>query len=217
MKLQYCNKAQIYGMDKEFICDADVLGDVEETATLRLREPVDEFLTTEVFIRFLDGLMGMVFCTCYINRYEQMFDDRLGMVVGMAKCQVVSQDNMIQRRQDVKVTTRMETTADFINEDGKLESADILLLDISAGGFFCVSLREWKEGQIFSSDILDSPSPFDCQVVRVQDRDLYDDSFVGKELPFGYGCKFIDLSNSKEAMLRKYVYRQELKIRHSKR
>ncbi len=217
MKLQFCNKAQIYSVDHKFICNADVLGDVGETATLRLRELVDEFLTTEVSVRFLDDLKGMVYCTCYITRYEELFDDHLDMVVGMAECEVVSQDNVVQRRQDVKVPTRIETTADFLDGDNKLKSADILILDISAGGFFCASLQEWKEGQIFSANVLDDPSPFDCQILRVQKRDLYDDSFTNGELPFGYGCKFINLSGSKEAELRKYVYHEELRIRHSRR
>lgn len=217
MKLQYCDKAQIYTMDKEFICNADVLGDVEDTATLRLRELVKDGLATDVSVRFLDDLKGMVYCACHVTDYTEEFDPNLDMTVAKVQCQVVSQDNIVQRRQDVKVSVRIQTTADFINEVGNLESAEIMLLDISAGGLFCISLREWKDGQIFSANILNTPLPLDCQVLRAQDPDIYDDGFANGKPQYGYGCKFINLTNNTEAALRKFVFNQELKTRRSRR
>lgn len=219
MKLQYCNKAQIYTIEKEHICDADVLGDVEDTATLRFREfdVIKDRLSTKLSVRFLDDLKGMVYCVCLITEYHEEFDPHLDMMVGRAECQVVSQDNIVQRRQDVKVSDRISTVADFLNEDGDLETVDIMILDISAGGLFCISLREWETGQIFSTNILKTPLPLDCQVLRVQSPDVYDDGFGNGKPQFGYGCKFINLTSHTESALRKYVFQQELKVRRNRR
>lgn len=229
MKLQHCNKAQIYTVQEDFICNADVVGDVEEqTAILRFNGSRDEILETDVLVKFLDAAQGVLPCICRLSEYQEMMEEIIGAeetepgeneqegedekvaITSTVKCSIVAEHEVIQRRQDVKVSIQLSTTASFLDDEQQLQSAEITILDISAGGMFCISTQEWPQGQVFAAKIFDQTQPVDIEVIRVQDAHSYNADYAEGDSRFGYGCRFIALSQSSEAALRKFVYQQQL-------
>lgn len=214
MKLQHCNKAQIYNLENELICEADVIGDVESTATLRFHESCDDILRTEVNVQFLDGTQGLVSCLCRLSEYEEDLDPMAQDITSTVTCTILSQNNVVQRRQDIKVSVHIETEASFINEKDDLEIVEITIKDISAGGLFCVSKQLWEAHQIFAIKLFDTKIPIDVQVLRVQSPDSNGTQKEGNS-DYGYGCKFVNLSRAAEAALRKFVFQQDLQKKRS--
>lgn len=219
MKLQHCNKAHIYTLQEERICDADVMGDVEnDTATLRFHEFPKDILQAEVVVKFLDNTHGLVSCVCrFSDNVEEVVDEEDNLVITTVQCVITAQQEVIQRRQDVKVSVQIQTSASFLDKNNNLQTADITILDISAGGMFCLSEQQWSENQVFAAKIFDKSFPIDVEVLRVQTAHAYSSDYPETDLRYGYGCRFINLSTSSESALRKFVYQQEVQRRRARR
>lgn len=240
MKLQHCNKAQIYTVQENLICNADVIGDVEDNSTtLRFNGSRKDILETEVLVKFLDAAQGVLPCICRLSEYDEEFEHTVETeepdeenaaasseedapkdgtsITCTVKCTIVAEHEVIQRRQDVKVSINLETSASFLDENQQLESCDILILDISAGGMFCLSKQKWPEKQVFAAKIFDKTLPVDIEVIRVQTAHSYSPDYAPDDPRFGYGCQFINLSQASESALRKFVYQQQLQRRRMRR
>lgn len=237
MKLQHCNKAQIYTVQEDFICGADVVGDVEEqVAILRFNGSRKDILETEVLVKFLDAAHGVLPCICRLSEYDESLEklaetneaeseeskseedkaehtEEKKAIVSTVKCTIVAEHEVIQRRQDVKVSVQLGTDASFLDEERHLQSAEITILDISAGGMFCLSTAKWAEGQVFAAKIFDKTMPVDLEVIRVQTAHSYSSDYPEGDSRIGYGCRFINLSQASESALRKFVYQQQLQKR----
>ncbi|MCI8645282.1 MAG: PilZ domain-containing protein [Firmicutes bacterium] len=240
MRLQHCNKAQIYTVQEEFLCSADVVGDVDEqVAILRFDGSRKDILETEVLVKFLDAAHGVLPCICRLSEYEEALEqtteaseassaetkpeesksantEEKKAITSTVKCTVVAEHEVIQRRQDVKVSVQLATSASFLDEDHQLQAAEVTILDISAGGMFCLSTAKWSEGQVFASKIFDKTIPVDLEVIRVQDAHSYSSDYPADDSRIGYGCRFINLGQAAESALRKFVYQQQLQKRRRK-
>lgn len=225
MKLQHCTKAQIHTLQEERICNAEVVGNVEDGTALlwfddESKERLSKLLETEVLVKFIDEVEGVYPCVCRLSEQQQMRETEDGEetpVRTTIQCTITAEHEVIQRRQDVKVSIHLETTASFLNENNDLETAQIVILDISAGGMFCLSEQKWPENQVFAAKIFDAVLPVDIEVLRVQTAHSYSADYAEGDPRFGYGCQFINLSQSAESALRKFVYQQQLAKRRSRR
>lgn len=211
MKLQHCDKAQIFTLDKKPLGTAQVVGDVEETAVLRFHESCSDILRTEVIVTFLDSIQGLVSCTCQLSGYEEEPDELTeGGVISTVQCTIVARQEVIQRRQDIKISVSIDTTANFLNKEDNLETAEITILDLSAGGLFCITSQEWERGQTFEIQLFISPLPIIVEILRQQTPHSYSDKFKEDDERHGYGCRFINLPNKAEAALRQFVFKEDL-------
>lgn len=228
MKLWHCNKAQIYNLQEELLCTAEVVGDVENTAKLRMEGSCEDILRTEVIVVFLDATQGMVSCMCSLSDYDETFDSVRGNVTSTVNCRILEYRGEIQRRKDVKVYTKIQAYAEFIDEEdrdengkkGKKKFAEILILDISAGGMFCISRQQWKPKQKIALTLF-RRLPVEAEILRTQlpstyNHEMFSDRFSEEEGFSGYGCRFINLTVAAEASLRKYVFQQEVLQHKSK-
>lgn len=211
MKLQRCKKAHVYNMNEELLCEAEVIdGIVGETATLQFPEPCSDILRSEVLVTFSDNAMGLVTCMCRLRDYKE-FIDETSKHVSSVVCIVVADHAVLQRRYDLKIPVQIETAAFFNDEENLRQTAEITILDLSAGGLFCISEQSWSPGQRFNiSPFSGTTLVFEVEVLRKQTPHSYSDRFAEDSPSFGYGCKFNDLAAAKEAYLRKYVFNQDI-------
>ncbi len=216
MKLQHCNKAQVFTLDEKLLNTAQVVGDVGETATLRFRESCIDILRTEVIVTFFDNVQGLVSCTCQLSDYEEEPDELAeGEVISTVRCTILSQREVMQRRQDIKIPVNIEVTANYLNKEDELETAEITILDLSAGGMFCITPQKWELLQTFEISLFASPLPIRAKVLREQAPHSYSDDFKEDDTRYGYGCRFVNLPNKAEAALRKFVFKEDVRRRKS--
>ena len=216
MKLQNCDKAQIFTLDKSPICTAQVVGDVKETALLRFHESCIDILRTEVIVTFFDSIQGLVSCSCQLSDYNEELDElNKGEIISTVQCTILAQQEVIQRRQDIKIPVSIKADANFLNSEDELETSEITILDLSAGGLFCITTQKWEQGQTFELQLFVSPLPILVEILRQQTPHSYSDRFKEDDERYGYGCRFVNLPNPAEAALRQFVFKEDLLRRKS--
>lgn len=208
MKLWHCNKAHVYDIKEEFLCEAEVVGDVEESAKLVFDGSYDQVLRTDVIVVFLDGVQGLVSCECVLSDYEEVAVPD-GRIKSSVLCKIVAQREVIQRRQDIKLPVEIDAVVKFTGEEGQVLSTKIQIWDISAGGFFCSSKTKWDVEQVISFVLL-GQIPLEAEILREQTLHSYNERFEMDDSRYGYGCRFINLSRAAEAWLRRFVFQQEV-------
>lgn len=209
MKLQRCKKSQVYNLNNELLCEAEVTELSEDTATLQFPESCDDILRSEVLVTFFDGIQGLVTCFCRLSDYKEFYVQP-NEQISTVQCEIGEETSVIQRRNDIKVPVEIETTVSFIGDKDEPQTADITIMDISAGGIFCVCKHYWYAGETFTFSLFGKHFSFEAEVLRHQDPGTYDNRFAKEDELHGYGCRLINLSAAAESFLRKYVYEQDL-------
>ena len=102
------------------------------------------------------------------------------------------------------------------DESGDEITVEGIIKDISAGGILFLSDHPFEMNQTlsFNFDKTDEPLHLECQVIRIQPFKIK--VYGEEEERTAYGCRFINLHNSTESVIRSYVFRQDLLMRRKK-
>ena len=121
-------------------------------------------------------------------------------------------------KEDVRIDTYFETKAYYTDEEGQIYSYEAVIADISAGGIrlmsevplptgkvLDVAIPYHAEYMVIETDIVreiadDSDIPR-MQMIQANDRSLRDMDFL-----HSYGCKFHEMTNLEENMIRSMVF-----------
>lgn len=209
-KLNNCYKASVCDLEDQFICDVDV----ETSAnfiTLIFPEGIEKGSWEEgLNITFFDDLKGLVTYKCRLDRYTRR-EKRMA-----ANCILGREQRAVQRRNDMKIRQNITISIETKDESGKEVTVEGVIKDISAGGILFTSDHPFEMDQIlsFNFDKTDEPIHLECQVIRIQPFKIM--VYGEEEEKTGYGCRFINLHNSTESVIRSYVFRQDLLMRRKK-
>lgn len=133
-----------------------------------------------------------------------------------ANCILGREQRAVQRRNDMKIRQNITISIETKDESGKEVTVEGVIKDISAGGILFTSDYPFEMDQIlsFNFDKTDEPIHLECQVIRIQPFKIM--VYGEEEEKTGYGCRFINLHNSTESVIRSYVFRQDLLMRRKK-
>lgn len=208
MKFHHCRKANIYSTHKVLLCEAAVSDLTDDTATLTMENAIGDILRTEVLVTFLDSQRGLVTCFCHLSDYRESFKED-GSVICTVRCEISKETEALERRNDLKVSLDITARAHFQELNSTQKTANIRILDLSAGGLFCISKQYWTPGQIFIFPFWANNFSLTAEILRQQPPDTYNPTLTEEGL-YGYGCRFIDLSSARESALRAYIFRRDL-------
>lgn len=190
-KLANCREAKIYSVREEKFYQAKVFLDQEGDVWLGLEK---SFEMSEVTyeVTFYDQIHGVIKCDCRLKKVSRRIFNTETSVL----CEILDILDICQRRNDVKVPLKMDIII-------HVESEKINVLghtrDISAGGIYFTCKTLLKVGtniefEIYTQNKLTSLM---AKVIRFEEKLGYG---------YGYGCQFINISNSDEAILRNYIF-----------
>ncbi len=175
----------------------------EPIALLAFLDDYADELETEVYVTFFDDVCGLVSYLCTLSSYKEVILPGYRNYYSV-ECKLNQQVKVIQRRSDIKVKTDFPAEISYLDYEDEELWADITVKDMSAGGLFFTSTEELPIGQEFTFFFNQGTRPFLLTgvVLRMQETE--------EEELFGYGCKFIQLSAAKEAIIREFVFRQQV-------
>lgn len=202
--------AEIFTLGKEFIGRAVVMSNTKDIAILAVDQDVFEELISELNIVFYDEIKGVVSTICSIIRYHTPISKRDTYTF---TCKIMEVIDVLQRRADVYARLDMDidllkvkAIKDFQGQKSiHFEEKPVLarLKNISAGGMHFISEEEMKEGTLLSfglNRLFDTNESVMMEILRTEEVENK------KKFSFGYGCRFLNLTNSVESQIRQYVY-----------
>ena len=205
-------KASIYGLEQNHICDVRVEM-VNDTITLVFPQEIQNGAWENVDIVFYDEQKGLVtYKNCRLKDYKYR-GERL-----VAQCILGTEDSVIQRRNDLKIRQIIPISIQAVNsKTGEKISVDATIQDLSAGGIFFISEMLFEVGEKFSFLFRRSAEPLrlECEVLRRQPYTGRGNYVPGTMM--GYGCRFINMTDHKEASIRSYVFKEDLIVRKRER
>lgn len=208
MKFHHCRKANIYSTDKVLLCEAVVSDLTDNTATLTMENAIGNILRTEALVTFLDSQRGLITCFCRLSDYQESFKED-GTVICTVRCEISKETETLERRNDLKVSVDITVRAHFQDLKSTQKTTNIRILDLSAGGLFCISKQYWALGQIFIFPFWADNFSLTAEILRQQAPNTYNPTLTEEGL-YGYGCRFIDLSPACESALRAYIFKLDL-------
>jgi hypothetical protein len=210
MDLSNCRKVSLYNLEKEFICDALISIIEEPVIHLRFIEPCAQTLDPKVLVLFYDNRRGLVTCHCRLFEYRELLGPT-GNIEGAAKCQVIEELDVVQRRKDLKVTVDLALPMYLSATCDPATSFETEVVNLSAGGLFFRSTQLLRTGQSIHTRLTPGKRELTLclEILRTEPADE-----TGRN---GYGCKFIHLSAVDENDLRQYVFQLDMKRNAARR
>lgn len=145
-------------------------------------------------VDFYDDRVGMIRAVCsLVVRRNPAFPETPHP--WMADCEIIEVKDSLQRQQDIRARVKIHTS--FASErHGAFYG---VIENISAGGiYFKTSMPLDRNEMItFQHSFRTALRTFQACVIRMQR--------IGDE--YGYGCRFVDLNENAEAVIREYVYK----------
>lgn len=139
-----------------------------------------------------------------IMKYKGIVFSVMGLIIYIKQLEVLE---VIQRREDVKAYMEVESKiTPFLYES--MGSTDVIIKDISCGGI-CLSSKNKLDTQIVYEIMIPFtrlPLELKFKVMRTIKSD--------NEGIFVYGCRFINLRNEEEAIIRSYVFKSQIEERN---
>ncbi|SHJ30202.1 PilZ domain-containing protein [Parasporobacterium paucivorans] len=201
--LDNCSKCSLYNLDNQFICDAQVISVNEEKASLALLDDYSEQLSTEVQVTFYDSIDGLITYLCTLYSYKEVVHPHYRSYFSV-NCRFEEERGVIQRRRDIKVKTDFKIDISTKDADFHNITLEGCVRDISAGGLFFIAKEELVVGNEFSFPFQKGSVPLLLEGIILRRQ----------KVPFqdrtGYGCRFIRLSVAKEAVIREFVFREQI-------
>ena len=193
MVLKDCSRCTVYTPQGKPLSRAEVVHtkdyialyfEISGLQDVRMRTVVD----------FYDDRVGMIRAVCsLVVRRNPSFPEMPHS--WMADCEILEVKDSLQRQQDIRARVKIhmgfasENHGDFY---GVIEN-------ISAGGFYVKTAMplDRNEKISFQHTFRTALRTFEAHVIRMQR--------IGDE--YGYGCRFVGLSENAEAVIREYVYK----------
>ncbi len=145
-------------------------------------------------VDFYDDRVGMIRAVCeLVVRRNPSFPEK--PYPWMADCTILEVKDSLQRQQDIRARVRIDISFESERHGtfyGTIEN-------ISAGGFFVRTKMPLDRNELisFQYSFRTAVRLFKARVIRMQR--------MGDE--YGFGCRFIDLSENAEAVIREHVYK----------
>lgn len=198
MVLKDCPRCLVYTPAGERLTEARVVH-TDSTVTLFFDTYSMKDAKVRTRIDFYDEMKGLVvaFCSMVVRR-NTAFPDMPEPWMG--ECKILEVKNVVQRQQDVRVRVHIET--DFYSD--KHGSFFGTIENLSAGGFFVVTSQTLSQNEriTFSYRFRTEMRTFQAEALRA------------KKVPggkYGYGCRFLNLTDGADAAIRNYVYKAQMK------
>ncbi len=203
-------KASIYNMEHEHICDVAVEVRSEDI-TLVFPETIREGSWEDVYVVFYDEIKGLLTYKCKLMDYKRRSSQLT------AKCILGEEQGAVQRRNDLKIRQIIPISIQATNKAGEKINVEATIQDISAGGIFFISDFLFEEGERFSFLFRRTTTPMrlECEVLRRQPYEGKGN--FSRDHLMGYGCKFVNLPENREAAIRSYIFREDLLVRKRER
>ena len=202
-----CSTCSIYDLDNHFICDAQVISLGEEEASLALLDDYSELLTPDVIVTFYDSIRGLITYFCTLFQYKEMTMPQYRSYFSVS-CRLREKREILQRRSDIKIKTNFKINITTRNADFHTITIKGTVLDISAGGFFFFAKEDLIVGNEVSFHFRKGSTPLLLEAIILRRQEVpYKDHT-------GYGWSFINLSPAKEAVIREFVFREQIIQRH---
>ncbi|MDD3142022.1 MAG: PilZ domain-containing protein [Lachnospiraceae bacterium] len=201
--LTNCTKCSIYNLRDEYICDAQVYMVDETNASLSLLDDFADSLLTEVHVTFYDGIHGLVSYLCSLSDYKEMILPEYRTYYSI-DCILLKPIGIVQRRSDIKVKTNFTVDILMLNADDQEVVVAAAIRDISAGGFFFDSTEDLNVGSEFSFIFKRGSMPLLLKGIILRKQEMEETH------RHGYGCEFVQLSAAKEAIIREFVFREQV-------
>lgn len=211
-----CKKATVYDLDKYLIGDVGVEVIDEDSVLLIFTEEMIDSLRTEALVTFYDATRGLVTCLCNMTLVTKSEQDLELPYQYAARCQIIEERGIIQRRSDVKI--KVSFPVEITGKDAKEKEFVIKakMRDISAGGIAFISSERLPKGQEFVFSFTKGETPIDLtgKVLRIMKSEdvgekLGTDSDGNENIM--YGCCFTNMNLTKETAVRRYVYKEQLR------
>jgi hypothetical protein len=193
MILKDCIKGKVYapGEDRYWPCRVEY-NDEEIILYLENYEGSGHQFGTRV--DFYDEVVGVVVTDSEVRiRINPRYPEEPERWIG--ECRIRNIDTIVQRHLDVRVN--VELGVQFRTEEG--DSFVGCIRNISAGGVYVVTDTALPLGAriSFSYAFRNQERPYVVEILWGQRE---------KESRFGYGCRFLDLTNGAESAVRNYVF-----------
>lgn len=204
-------KASIYDLDKDHICDVKVEM-INDTITLVFPEEIQDCTLESANVVFYDDQKGLVTYKCILMDYKHRGEHLL------AQCILGEEESVVQRRNDLKIRLIVPISIQAISsKTGEKINVNATIQDISAGGIFFISEMLFEIGERFSFLFRRTAEPLrlECEVLRRQPYTGRGNYVPGTMM--GYGCRFVNMNDRKEAAIRSYVFREDLLARKRER
>lgn len=204
-------KATIYNLNKVMICDAEVLGKRDNVITIMLKENISSKMHSDLYVTLYDDVYGLLTYKSKIIEYKKIVSASFSIQYKV-RCELIDLVEILQRRNNVKVKTNISTTITLVDD----EDEEIINLktqrpfdyaafikDISASGVFVTTEEELAISQRFVFIFSESPKPIRIisEIIRIQKL---------SKGGYGYGCKFLNMSDSMESVVRRFVFKVQL-------
>lgn len=195
-----CKKAELFDPSTDQVIVAGVSVTPPDSLVLALPSPFTPNTGVPVKIQFLDSVMGVVTCLCFLSR-PRLTQDKKYVI---CRCKIQEQLQQLQRREDIKVPLAVAVEITHIDSGIR---AMAIIHNISAGGAYLSSSLAVQKGDQLSFYLPNGEAviPLTAEVLRIEFR-----SDLGS---IGYGCRFIQLGPQRESQLRAYVFQEERRLR----
>ena len=202
-------KATVYDIDYNYLFECKArYKKSSKVVSLLASADLSTFDSTLIF-NLTDDAMGVYELVC---KYKGTESEDAYVV---ANFEVVQELSYVQRRQDLKVKTNVPVICVLLDYDNKVKidpetkkaiQTRAILRDISAGGIMIASRTQFEVGQriMIPFDKGSSPILVNAQIIRVNQSE---------DGIFAYGCSFFNMTSSKEAVIREYVFRLQAAIK----
>lgn len=193
MVLKDCSRCMVYTPQGKTLGTAEVVHtrdyitiyfDISGLQDVRMRTVID----------FYDDRVGMIRAVCeLVVRRNPSFPSM--PYPWMADCKILEVKDSLQRQQDIRARVKMDMG--FTSETHGFFYG--VIENISAGGFFMKTAMPLDRNEMvsFQHSFRTALRTFQARVIRMQR--------LGDE--YGYGCRFVDLNENAEAVVREYVYK----------
>ena len=199
MLLKSCDACMIYGPEDDIKIPARVVS-VEDKITLFFDDGGAELSSSRIRIDFYDRVLGYMktFCELAVRRNT----DPWTIDIWAADCQVLEVLETQQRQKDLRV--KLEEELVFYAPAQRTEFHGYIE-NISVGGIFLVTNEiRLKKDEAVTFKYCFSKREQALTAVTLREQQL-------RKERFGYGCQFINMTNSAERDIRQFVYKKQLR------
>ena len=194
MRLKDCESCLVYGSDRKPLSRARVTEVKENVLQLYFRSPKLKAVRLKTIVDFYDAQQGLIrtLCDMTLKKNPKVYE---AGEPWMADCTILEVKDSLQRQQDIRARVRIDISFESERHGtfyGTIEN-------ISAGGFFVRTKMPLDRNELisFQYSFRTAVRLFKARVIRMQR--------MGDE--YGFGCRFIDLSENAEAVIREHVYK----------
>ena len=219
-----CQKVRIETLNGNEICEASVEDIGQDYILLTIPEQSFPFMPSQVNIILYDNIEGLV-------TYPGILIPPGSGIIGTQKqislnnrlpntllYQLKEKTAVIQRRADIKIKREFPANLRLLsghivnNGENRIVSGKtipILICDISAGGIGFTCSRDFQVGQYFSFIFDQGRKPVETEGKIVWSGPVSSNN--GTVNRWRYGAQFLYLSATAEAVLRSYVFSEQIK------